>query len=249
MSTPARRRHYRVRVDQSQRLEVSVIRAEGPSRRFQVRDVSLRGVSFFVGVGELSFVGPGDLLELAFFLPTSSRPLRIRGSVMRRQSEGPGVSSVIPGKSTEPSDVIAVELLDVSSIAQQLDGNGWKFFNRRAEGRADLSREPLLARVLAPGRSLRLPILDLSPAGIGLEFGAGRGEPPAIGERLRIGFVLHPGGDPISAEGPLLYRAPRAARERLGIQFDGSRSPQLLARAAEVAGVVMRSQIRSYGPP
>jgi hypothetical protein len=249
MSTPARRRHYRVQFDQSQRLAVSVLRAEGPSRRFQVRDASLGGASFSLGTRELPWVGPGDLVELAFFLPASNRPLRARGSVLRRGSEGSVAPSAVPGKATESTDLIAVKLLDGPALAAQLDAVGWGFFNRRAQRRADLSRDALLARVLLPGRSLRLALLDLSLAGIGLEFRSGRGESPALGERLRVGFVLDPGGDPISAEGTLVHRTPRGGLERLGIAFDGPRSPHLLARAAAVGRVLVRSQLHGTGPP
>jgi c-di-GMP-binding flagellar brake protein YcgR len=248
MSTPARRRHYRVQLDQSQRLAVAVVRADGPSRRFQVRDASLGGASFSLGINELPWVGPGDVLELTFFLPASDRPLRARGSVLRRGPEGPGAPSPVPGKAAEPTDLIAVRLLDESALAVQLDASGWRFFNRRAQPRADLSREALLARVLTPGCSLRLALLDLSLAGIGLEFRAGLGESPTLAERLRVGFVLETGGEPLSAQGTLVHRTPRAGRERLGVAFDGACSPHLLSRATAVGRVLVRNQLHSSGP-
>lgn len=249
MSTPARRRHYRVPVDQSQRLAVVVQRPDGPTRRFQVRDASLGGASFSVGARELPWVGPGDVLELAFYLPASERPLRARGSVLRRQPEGPGAPSPVPGKASEPTDLVALQLIDGAELAQQLDSAGWKFFNRRAQRRAELGAEAPPGRVLSPGRSLRLALLDLSLAGVGLEFRSGPGELPSIGERLRVGFALAAGAEPLFAEGTLVHRTPRAGGERWGLAFDASRSPHLLARAAAVGQALVRSQLRVTGPP
>jgi c-di-GMP-binding flagellar brake protein YcgR len=254
MSNPARRRHYRVQVDPSSRLFAEFLRGGQVSRRYSLRDVSLGGLSVVLPPGEQSLLGPGDELNLRLHLPGRPGAISARASVVRREALPPDTQAAVVAqalrgsassgpKPGDQADLLGLKMLDSSGLAQQLDPAAWVYFNRRSHQRGDLSRERAEVRLLSSRRSLRAELHDLSLAGLGLRWNALRSEPPAVGERFRIGLRLEAQGELLTYEAGIVHVTSRSGGLRLGLAFDADRSPRLSAQAHPVGRALVRVQL------
>lgn len=257
MSSAARRRHYRVQVDQSSKLAVEVLRGGQASRKYSLRDVSLGGLGLVLPPGELTWLGPGDQADLRLYLPGRPQPLVVRGSVIRRQplppsgAPGPAGAPDRPGAQAGAAranaggqgDLLALQILESSGLAQQLDPGLWTYFNRRAQQRGDLCRERLEVRLLSPTRSLRAELHDLSLGGLSVRWSAPSSAPPAAGERFRVGLRLEAGGALLTYEATVAHTTQRAGGLRIGLCFDGQRSPRLPMQAVPIGQALVRAQL------
>jgi hypothetical protein len=140
-------------------------------------------------------------------------------------------------------DLLALQILDSSGLAQQLDPGVWTYFNRRAQQRGDLCRERLEVRLISPARSLRAELHDLSLGGVSVRWNAPSSAPPLVGERFRLGLRLEAGGALLTYEATVAHTTERAGGLRIGLCFDGQRSPRLPLQAVPIGQALVRAQL------
>ncbi len=226
------RTEYRVELDESSDLAVSIENPPGSTCSGRLLDVSGSGAGARFPVPDCPILAVGQEVPLVFTCGRLKAPVTVQAMVQHRAEE-------------RGFRRYGFRFLE-RELDPQLPAELRKLFNRRRVLRVAPDSESPVAVVLEGGGGgprVKTRLADLSPLGVGVSLEAEAESTLAHANRIGISLSSLPGcGIPLHLIGSIRYRQLIGADIRYGIEFDPELSENFARQEGQITRYVMERQ-------